>query len=457
MNEKNPGAQGAPESLRGGLAPHVAQIAIRALWRFIIPALLAALVLKYLVPPLGPGFEGWVGHVGRVYPVPLLAALYVVFAALAQYWQLYIPGGRHASSLPAHLLPAERDPAQIRLWGELVDTYERLRSSGVQRRIAGGTGSSPLEALNARLRALRSAILEGHADRARAEAGAARELVRTTRSTYSSARSLAVVGVALGAVAAIFLLRSRVVEPYEVSSSSMLPTLELGDRIAANKLPHRGDAPLRGEVITFLSSAVFLSSAASASAPVPEIMVKRVIGLPGDRIEMQGASVVINGWPVPACDAGRYLYVAPDGSGRAVDGHLYVEMLQGHAYLTVHAFPMPQFSEPYTVREGEVFVLGDNRSNSLDSRSWNGGRGGGLPVEAIRGRAEWFLVGTHRSGEADWGRVLRPLDTLQRQLRVEGLDTTPLTDGVARCLREAPKDTSPPPPDPNVGSLHAGS
>ena len=101
------------------------------------------------------------------------------------------------------------------------------------------------------------------------------------------------------------------------------------------------------------------------------------------------------------------------------------------------------FEGTYVVKPGEVFVLGDNRGNSLDSRAWRGG----VPFDGIEGKAQWFLVGSHRSGDADLGRLFRPLDTLARKLRVEGLDAQAVEDGVARCLATRPEGTHPPAPE----------
>jgi hypothetical protein len=103
--------------------------------------------------------------------------------------------------------------------------------------------------------------------------------------------------------------------------------------------------------------------------------------------------------------------------------------------------------EPYVVGPGEVFVLGDNRGFSVDSRSWNGGHGGGVPLEAIQGQARWFLVGTHANGEADFGRFLRPLGALQGHLHVEGINGAAIEDGITRCLLARPRQVEPPPPD----------
>jgi len=251
--------------------------------------------------------------------------------------------------------------------------------------------------------------------------------------------SIAWVGVAGCAALA---LRTFVVHPYRVEGASMLPTLAPGDVVAgtAARRPSMSLAR-RGDVVVLRTDG--LLPMRSGSAP-PEILVKRVIGLPGDRIAMRGGSPVINGWEVPTCDAGEFLYAPTSESESAVHGRLRVEFLEDRTYLTVHSLGAP-FPGTYLVEPGEVFVLGDDRSNSVDSRSLGAGRGGGIPAEVIESRVERFLVGSHRSGDADFERLLRPIDALASHLRLEGLDTGTLEDGIARCLANRPAVTRPPP------------
>ncbi|MGH7435028.1 MAG: hypothetical protein ACRENE_05075, partial [Polyangiaceae bacterium] len=74
---------------------------VGALWLNVIPALLAAIVLRWLVPPPGTGFPGLVSRVGRSFPVPFAVALFVLFALVARHWRFYLPGGSFASARTA--------------------------------------------------------------------------------------------------------------------------------------------------------------------------------------------------------------------------------------------------------------------------------------------------------------------------------------------------------------------
>jgi signal peptidase I len=246
--------------------------------------------------------------------------------------------------------------------------------------------------------------------------------------------------VAIGvAAAAALALRATVGQPTQVTSASMLPTLEPFDALLLNKLAyglhlpgtaHRaGRLPRRGEVLVFRGESV--------AEPAEKLIVKRVMGLPGDRVSTRAGLVTINGWAVPFCDAGRFVYLA---HGKSIIGRLVVEYLDDQTFLTLHT-PESGVSAPYLVKEGEVFVLGDNRNQSRDSRAWNGGGGAGVPLEAVEGRA-WRIIGRDRAGHLDWHRLLRAPGP---HPHFPGMDAREVEERIATCLQDRPARTWPPP------------
>ena len=141
------------------------------------------------------------------------------------------------------------------------------------------------------------------------------------------------------------LIRPFVVEAFRIPSESMVPTLEVGDRVLANKFIYRFTEPARGDVVLF----------DSVEEGSEDTLIKRVAGVEGDEIRVQGGTLFVNGEP------------------------------QDEPYLNQY---VPDQSTPYgpeTVPKDHVFVLGDNRGNSGDSRVF-----GPVPVENIKG--EGFLV-----------------------------------------------------------------
>jgi signal peptidase I len=271
----------------------------------------------------------------------------------------------------------------------------------------------------------------------------------------SQRREFVWAAVAIAVAAALGLgVRGRLVESYTVLSGSMLPTLQLDDRLAGNRLAYRtwgrgaARSPRRGDIIVFKSSAVDDGNLTE----VPEFLVKRVIGLPGDRISMRGGVPVINGWTVPYCDAGEYLYVLPGGEN-GLDGRLVVEFLEERSYLTVYTLGSAAFGDTYEVQPGEVFVLGDNRNNSIDSRAYNEHHGGGVPFEAIEARLQWFVAARGADRRWDFGRMLRSVESLATTIHLAGVDLRPLAAGIEKCLAKRPENTRPPEP----GALPPGS
>jgi signal peptidase I len=292
-------------------------------------------------------------------------------------------------------------------------------------------------------------VIRAHADRlpggqaladAGAGAGVADDPDRLTGG-WKIAASVAVIGLAaLGAV----IFRARVAESFRVTSSSMLPTLAPTDHVLVDKRAYgwrrpSGVArlPARGDVVVF-------SAARAGQAADEDAVVKRVIGLPGDRITMADGVPVINGWRAPFCEVGRYINFGAGPGGRTVQGRVTIEFLGAAAYLTLHnTDPQPPF-DSYEVGPDEVFVLGDQRNGSRDSRVWrkpgSDRPGAGVPLAAIAGRVR-HAIRWDRDGHLDWRALLQ---ATERHVHLPGMDIRPMEARIAACLARPPQQTLPP-------------
>jgi signal peptidase I len=170
------------------------------------------------------------------------------------------------------------------------------------------------------------------------------------------------------AVGVALLLRTFVVQTYFIPSSSMVPTLQIGDRIIVNKLSFDLHSVHRGDIVVFKRP----PHENCAGPPVADL-VKRVIGLPGETIAVSGAGrVLINGRPI-----------AQPWLPRAVRA----ETFPGPSGTTFN------LSHPYKIPAGDYFMMGDNRTDSCDSRYW-----GPIPKSLIVGGVEarvWPLSAFH--------------------------------------------------------------
>ena len=182
-------------------------------------------------------------------------------------------------------------------------------------------------------------------------------------------------------ILAVFLIRSFLVEPFKIPSGSMMPTLLVGDFILVNKYTYGLRVPIlnhtfyeigkpqRGDVMVF------------HYPKDPSLdYIKRVVGLPGDRIEYREKRLYINGQPLDMAVDGDYSYVAPGLN--QIHARKYRETLgqQPHDILLVN--DAPAIDGEVVVPPGQYFAMGDNRDNSNDSRYW-----GFVPERNIVGRA----------------------------------------------------------------------
>jgi signal peptidase I len=204
-------------------------------------------------------------------------------------------------------------------------------------------------------------------------------------------------------------IRTVAFEPFNIPSGSMIPTLLVGDYLFVSKYSYGysrysmpfspnlfsgrifGRLPERGDVVVF-----------KFPRDNSTDYIKRIIGLPGDRIQVRGGELYINGTLAPRRLVGDY--VAEDQIRMVV--REYIETLPNgrqHPILKETDSGYMNNTPEFRVPEGHVFAMGDNRDNSSDSRVMDGNGVGFVPVQNLVGRAEFIFFSV--DARAPWWEV----------------------------------------------------
>ena len=179
----------------------------------------------------------------------------------------------------------------------------------------------------------------------------------------------------------VLLLRSFLAEPFRIPSGSMMPTLLVGDFILVNKFTYGIRLPVINKKILALNEPKRGDIVVFRYPKDPSVdYIKRVIGLPGDRVVYDNKKLYINDKPVEQVSLGRY---EGFGQGQDMTGaeHLQ-ENLNGIEHSILVRNDALSAEGVYVIPEGNYFVMGDNRDNSNDGRYW-----GTVPEENLVGKA----------------------------------------------------------------------
>ncbi|MDT4330908.1 signal peptidase I [Methylomonas sp. MED-D] len=203
----------------------------------------------------------------------------------------------------------------------------------------------------------------------------------------------------------VLLLRSFLFEPFRIPSGSMMPTLLVGDFILVNKFTYGVRLPVINKKIIEMNEPKRGDIVVFRFPKQPSVdYIKRVIGLPGDRIGYFEKVIYVNGQPIKQVSLGRYQGV---GQGVGMSGAERLEEdLMGVEHSILISRGVSTVQDVFVVPEGHYFVMGDNRDNSNDSRYW-----GFVPEANLVGKAFFIWMNW------DWENKGIAFDRLGTRLR----------------------------------------
>jgi signal peptidase I len=445
-------------------------------WFVAVPLAGAFLVVWLLsIPdadPNGHGILGGLRAFGREQPVPVCIIAFTLLEMVLWGQRHALPGAGLAgvagrTDLPGGMRRKFEDA------GGLLDEADRIlerRPRDVERALT----AKERDDLRATLDRLRDSMKKEpfDAEDFNTSLGKAEQQVDVYLSSWrkSELREYAEsIGIA---VTVALLLRAFVVEAFKIPSPSMVPTLQVGDHIFVNKSAYGPMIPwtntrLLGRLPPHYGDVIVFQFPEKPE----QDFIKRVVALPGDKLEALDGRPIINGWRPPECRVGIYKHTWGDGSLSQHEGELFVEYLGSEAFLTFFDHAMSpsslsserrscnrdsdceqglqcraqlcgEYQGPYSVKAGEVWVMGDNRNNSHDSRGWWEGKGGGVPFDFIKGRALIIWMSFGPQGIA-WDRIGI---TVMGRPKIPPDQSAFLQPSIDKCFKERPplSETTPP-------------
>jgi signal peptidase I len=404
------------------------------LWYGLVPLLIVDGVVTLLLKPAPAPSEMLLRQWARSQPIPMSIALYLVLTSAASFVRYRLPFAAYAFRAKLGEVPLE-SAAMFERAQALVDEFADFQKkvARLRNRVPEHSGNE----VDNVFAELRRAMVYTPFQAAELFAALVRaeEAFGRVYGRWRKGELRATLEVIAPIVLALVVLRGSVADPFKIPSGSMIPTLQVGDHIFVNKLKYGPAIPFTQTRLweNFPPDRGVVAVFAYPEEPAKDF-VKRVIGLPGDTIEVKGGHPWINGWEVPSCLVGFYSHADSEGD-------LYVEYLGNQTYFTLYAAGAGAGDQgPFIVKPSEAFVMGDNRHNSHDSRFWWDGKGGGVPFANFTGPASliWF---SYAGSRVDWSRIggfVMP----ERLSVPPGLASA--QPALAKCLRERPVRTKPP-------------
>jgi len=271
------------------------------------------------------------------------------------------------------------------------------------------------ELIKERLRKAELAISNGNASEIELRTDELESINKEHLSKFGKSRLRQNIEALLFAVALALLIRTFIIQPFKIPSGSMMSTLLVGDHLLVSKFIYGTKIPFtntivlplreirHGDVIVFK-----YPNNESDSSKNGVHYIKRVVGLPGDRIDISGRNLIVNEVELPLNFVGDY---NDDRFGTRYDK--YEEDLLGKKHVVIYEKGRDYTQRgnlPLVVPPGHVFVMGDNRDNSQDSRFW-----GFVPIHNIEGQAfithwSWDFDSDNFLNKVRWNRIFSLID-----------------------------------------------